>query len=45
MPAQETQILKNPNNPNTSWYSLSKLTETLITPEWTFSVNDLKRSD
>ena len=42
MPAQEIQILKNPNNQNISpWYSLGKST-ILNTPEWTFSDTDLK---
>jgi len=43
MPAQETQILKNPNDEKlTPWYS-ADFGETLNTPEWTFSKNDLKR--
>jgi len=43
MPAQETQILINPNNSNLSpWYNLENIT-TLVTPEWGFSKNDLKR--
>ncbi|NNE29306.1 MAG: DUF4846 domain-containing protein [Saprospiraceae bacterium] len=42
MPAQEIQILANPNHENLSpWYELS---EGLInTPEWNFTSNDLKR--
>ena len=40
MPAQETQILINPSNPNTSWYSVP--TGTLATPEWRFDASDLK---
>jgi len=44
MPAQETQILKNPTNSTLSpWYSLSDLKQELETPEWNFNVNDLKR--
>lgn len=43
MPAQEIHVLKNPmaedDNP---WYS-NTVKETIETPEWTFSVNDLKR--
>ncbi|GAB5475834.1 MAG: DUF4846 domain-containing protein [Maribacter sp.] len=43
MPAQELQLLKNPNdsvmNP---WYSM-ELTDTLYTPEWTFEIHHLKR--
>lgn len=43
MPAQETQILKNPNDEKlSSWYS-ADFGETLQTPEWTFDKNDLKR--
>jgi hypothetical protein len=44
MPAQETQILQNPNNSTLSpWYSVTEIGEKLHTPEWTFSINDLKR--
>lgn len=44
MPAQEIQILKNPNNTNLSpWYSSSTIQEELRTPEWTFSKSQLKR--
>jgi hypothetical protein len=43
MPAQETQILKNPNDDNTSpWYSLD-LGEELTTPEWSFTSQQLMR--
>jgi hypothetical protein len=43
MPAQEIQVLKNPNNySNSPWYSAFFVQE-LITPEWTFKVADLKR--
>ena len=41
MPAQETQILINSEDPNTSWYSLNN-DGTIYTPEWTFHTNDLK---
>lgn len=44
MPAQETQILQNPNNYTISpWYSVSEIGDELNTPEWTFSSKDLKR--
>lgn len=44
MPAQETQVLKNPNNDYSSlWYSLKEITLNLITPEWTFDSDELKR--
>lgn len=43
MPAQETQILINPMDPDISpWYSL-KNKEKLITPEWKFDLDQLKR--
>ncbi len=43
MPAQEIQILKNPNNDKISpWYSVDFGIE-LQTPEWTFQKNNLKR--
>ncbi len=43
MPAQETQTLVNPYNEKLSpWYPVD-FGETLFTPEWTFSKNDLKR--
>jgi hypothetical protein len=43
MPAQETQILKNPNNPAISpWYNADFYGK-LNLPEWTFKASDLKR--
>jgi len=43
MPAQEMHILNNFNDEVSSpWYSID-FGETLYTPEWTFSKNDLKR--
>ncbi len=43
MPAQEIHILKNFNNQNISpWYTAKNL-ETLMTPEWTFTKNNLRR--
>ncbi len=43
MPAQEIHVLKHPSAPNHSpWYSL-EATETLITPEWRFSADAIKR--
>lgn len=45
MPAQQTQILINPNDRKISpWYRI-KGDEKLITPEWTFEWSDLKRFD
>lgn len=43
MPAQQTQILINPMDESISpWYSLNDK-ERLITPQWTFELNQLKR--
>ncbi|VAW10513.1 hypothetical protein MNBD_BACTEROID03-1736 [hydrothermal vent metagenome] len=43
MPAQEIQIIKNPNNVDLSpWYD-SDILDLLQTPEWTFKKTDLKR--
>lgn len=43
MPAQEIQILKNPNNTDLSpWYDLD-FGDELITPEWKFKSSELKR--
>lgn len=42
MPAQETQILLNPNESDFSpWYSVSD--RSIITPEWRFEPKDLRR--
>lgn len=42
MPAQETQILKNPNDDTISpWYNLRGASE-LYTPQWTFALNQLR---
>ncbi len=43
MPAQELQVLNNPEN-NTIWYT-TDFGETLHTPEWAFKKNQLKRFD
>lgn len=43
MPAQELQVLKNPDHAELSpWYS-TDFGEVLLTPEWTFQKTDLKR--
>ena len=43
MPAQEIQVLINPNNEETSpWYS-TEIRNTLMTPEWVFDGDALKR--
>jgi len=43
MPAQDIQVLQNPNQPSLSpWYTLPK-GEEVATPEWNFSIHDLKR--
>lgn len=42
MPAQELQVLKNSaNNSISPWYEL-QIDQNIITPEWTFSTNQLK---
>ncbi len=46
MPAQETQVLKNPANKEISpWYKVSEIVnqEKVVTPEWTFQANELMR--
>jgi hypothetical protein len=42
MPAQDIHILKNPNVPNSPWYSLD-FEGSLETPEWSFEPTELKR--
>lgn len=43
MPAQQTQLLINPNDESLSpWYSLKDM-DRLVTPEWTFELDKLKR--
>lgn len=43
MPAQEIQILKNPNNSSLSPWFAADFGTSLKTPEWTFSSSQLKR--
>ena len=44
MPAQETQILINPNNDKLSpWYSVKEIGNQLYTPQYTFERSELKR--
>lgn len=44
MPAQEIQILINPNNPDISpWYAVNETGDVLVTPEYTFKRTELKR--
>ncbi len=43
MPAQDIQILRNPNNSKLSpWYSLGEIDYILDTPEWEFDTDDLR---
>ena len=43
MPAQEVHILRNPSNPWWSpWYEVPA-GESLVTPEWTFKLKELRR--
>jgi hypothetical protein len=44
MPAQDIQILRNPNNSKLSpWYSMDEVDYILDTPEWEFDTDDLRR--
>ena len=43
MPAQNIHILKNPNKEATPWYSISEIQNEIVTPEWIFNTNQLKR--
>ena len=44
MPAQETQILINPNNDKISpWYAMKEIGQELYTPQYTFKRTELKR--
>ena len=44
MPAQNIHVLKNPTNVDLSpWFSVSACKNQIITPEWTFETNQLKR--
>lgn len=44
MPAQNVHILKNPTYNNHPWYYVNDYTNNdVITPEWTFNINQLKR--
>lgn len=43
MPAQEIQILKNPNDANISPWYRADFENQLVTPEWTFDKSHLKR--
>lgn len=44
MPAQEIHVLKNVNNSNISpWYDVTAIHNIIETPEWNFTINDLKR--
>ena len=43
MPAQDIHIVKNPTEPALSpWYSANVTGATLETPEYTFSINELR---
>jgi len=43
MPAQDLQILKNPNNSASPWYSVRECENWLETPEWGFKSSSLTR--
>lgn len=42
MPAQDIHVLRNPANPISPWYALD-FGKTLVTPEWIFGAQNLKR--
>lgn len=42
MPAQDIHVLQNPHTRNSPWYTV-KATGLLMTPEWPFDWNELKR--
>ena len=44
IPAQEIEIVKNPNdNANSPWYMVNASDLNICTPQWTFTVHELKR--
>lgn len=44
MPAQDIHVLKNPSNTSISpWYSVSEITQEIITPEYIFDKRELMR--
>ncbi|MDG1476982.1 MAG: DUF4846 domain-containing protein, partial [Vicingaceae bacterium] len=43
MPAQSIHVLRNNFSDLSPWYSISEIDEFINTPEWTFSVSELKR--
>jgi hypothetical protein len=43
MPAQEFHVLKNPLHKEDPWYYVSELKDSLVTPEYVFEKNSLKR--
>jgi len=46
LPAQELQILQNPQDPKLSpWYRLGTGTSAIQTPEWLFQTRDFRRFD
>ena len=42
MPAQDIHVLKNPSRSD-PWYLISAETQSIRTPEWSFTAQDLKR--
>ena len=44
MPAQNIHVLKNVSRPDISpWYSTSDFSEEVVTPEWTFKIDQLRK--
>jgi hypothetical protein len=43
MPAQEFHVLKNPLHKDDPWYYVSEIQDSIVTPEYEFNVENLKR--
>ena len=43
MPAQQMHVLRGPRAEASPWYPVPAAGEALVTPEWTFPPNALKR--
>lgn len=43
MPAQDFHVLNNPLHEDDPWYYVTEIQDTVITPEYTFGIGDLKR--
>lgn len=43
MPAQDFHVLNNPLHEDDPWYYVTEIKDSIVTPEYTFGINDLKR--